>query len=45
LNKNLNIYAVSAANKDEESWACYCYPGDEIQGKNIGSCLSDVFSL
>ena len=45
LSRDLNVYAVSAANAQEESWACYCYPGDEVGGVNIGSCLGDVFSL
>lgn len=39
-----NLYALTAANPDESSWADYCPPEDVIQGKHIGSCLGDLFS-
>lgn len=39
------IYAVSAANPTESSWGCYCSPSDVIQGKHIGTCLGDLFSV
>lgn len=45
LPSDLNIYAVSAANPSESSWAYYCYPDDKINGKHIGSCLGDMFSV
>jgi len=45
LPKNTNIYAVSAANPTESSWATYCSPNDVVQGKSIGSCLGDEFSV
>lgn len=45
LPKNMNIYAVSAANPHESSWGCYCPPEDEVNGKHIGSCLGDLFSV
>lgn len=45
LPKNTNIYALSAAGTDESSWATYCSPDDVIQGKHIGSCLGDLFSV
>lgn len=44
LPNNTGIYALSAANPTESSWATYCSPNDVIQGKHIGSCLGDLFS-
>eukprot|EP01017_Pseudomicrothorax_dubius_P029939 TRINITY_DN367_c0_g1_i2.p1 TRINITY_DN367_c0_g1~~TRINITY_DN367_c0_g1_i2.p1 ORF type:complete len:436 (-),score=137.44 TRINITY_DN367_c0_g1_i2:70-1377(-) len=44
LPTNINIYAVSAANPTESSWAFYC-DDDIINGKTIGSCLGDEFSI
>ena len=40
-----NIYAVSAANDRESSWATYCPPDDIYDGFAIGSCLGDEFSV
>lgn len=45
LPKNTKIYALSAANPSESSWATYCAPQDLVQGKHIGSCLGDLFSV
>jgi legumain len=45
LEDNLNIYAVSAANSSESSWGAYCYPDDKVNGKSVGSCLGDLFSI
>jgi legumain len=45
LPKNQNIYALSAANAHESSWGTYCSPNDEVDGKRIGSCLGDLFSV
>lgn len=45
LEKDLNIYAVSAANSHESSWGSYCSPNDKVNGKSIGSCLGDLFSV
>jgi len=45
LPKNTKIYALSAANPSESSWATYCAPQDIVQGKHIGSCLGDLFSV
>ncbi len=45
LPRNTKIYALSAANPSESSWATYCAPQDIIQGKHIGSCLGDLFSV
>lgn len=45
LPNNTKIYALSAANPSESSWATYCSPQDIVQGKHIGSCLGDLFSV
>lgn len=45
LPKDINIYAVTAANGVESSWAQYCSPNDVVNGKRIGSCLGDEFSV
>lgn len=45
LEDNLNIYALSAANSHESSWGTYCSPNDKVDGKSIGSCLGDLFSV
>jgi len=41
----LNIYALSAASPDESSWGYYCPPDDLVDGKHVGSCLGDHFSI
>lgn len=45
LEDDMNIYAVTAANGQESSWAAYCSPDDKINGKSVGSCLGDLFSV
>lgn len=45
LEDDLNIYAVSAANASESSWGTYCSPDDMVDGKHVGSCLGDLFSV
>jgi len=45
LKDNINIYALSAANASESSWGTYCSPDDKVDGKSIGSCLGDLFSV
>ena len=45
LKKDINVYAVSAANAKESSWGTYCHPDDKIDGTHIGSCLGDLFSV
>ena len=38
------IYGVTASNASESSWASYCGSEAVVDGKNIGSCLGDLFS-
>jgi legumain len=45
LLKAPNVVAVTAANAAESSWGYYCYPHDKVNGKHIGSCLGDEFSI
>lgn len=45
LENNMNIYATSAANASESSWAAYCSPQDKVNGKSVGSCLGDLYSV
>ena len=45
LDTNLNIYATTAANPSESSWAEYCGSEAVVQGVNIGSCLGDEYSV
>jgi legumain len=39
------VYAVSAANPTESSWGTYCGNDAMVDGKSIGSCLGDLFSV
>lgn len=41
---NQKLYALTAANPTESSWADYCPPQDMIGSIEIGSCLGDLFS-
>lgn len=45
LKKNINVYATTAANAKESSWGTYCHPDDMVDGKSIGSCLGDLYSV
>jgi len=45
LPEDINIYATTAANAIESSWGYYCYPDDIVDGKHIGSCLGDLYSI
>jgi len=45
LPSDWEIYATTAANEKESSWATYCSPNDKVNGKSIGSCLGDEYSV
>ena len=45
LKDNLQIYAITATNAEEDSWKTYCYPNDQVNGVHINSCLGDLFSV
>eukprot|EP00928_Gymnodinium_smaydae_P032596 TRINITY_DN23563_c0_g1_i1.p1 TRINITY_DN23563_c0_g1~~TRINITY_DN23563_c0_g1_i1.p1 ORF type:complete len:454 (-),score=106.83 TRINITY_DN23563_c0_g1_i1:187-1548(-) len=39
------IFAVTAANAQESSWGFYCGSDAVVKGKNLNSCLGDLFSI
>jgi legumain len=45
LPNNWEIYATTAANPSESSWATYCSPDDVVNGVSVGSCLGDEYSV
>jgi legumain len=45
LSPNKKIYATTAANAHESSYGFYCPPQDQVDGKSIGSCLGDEYSI
>jgi len=45
LPTNINIYVTTASNAVESSWGCYCPPEDVIDGRSLGSCLGDLYSV
>merc|ERR1719220_211814 len=45
LPKKLPVYALTAANAKESSWGTFCGINATVAGKNIGSCLGDLFSV
>lgn len=45
LPTNTRIFATSAASASESSWGTYCSPDDVVDGKSIGSCLGDLYSV
>lgn len=45
LPSNLSIFATTASNSAESSWGTYCAPQDLVNGKEIGSCLGDLYSV
>jgi legumain len=45
LPANWNIYATTASNATESSWATYCGSDAVVAGVNIGSCLGDLYSV
>jgi legumain len=45
LPANISIYAITAANTSESSWGTYCPPNDTVNGKELNTCLGDLFSV
>jgi legumain len=39
------VYAVTASNATQSSYAAYCSPEDKVDGVSIGTCLGDEFSV
>jgi len=40
-----NMYATTAANGKESSWGTYCGEDAMVDGKNLHSCLGDLYSV
>ena len=45
LTSDGSIYAVSASNATQSSYATYCGADATIDGKLVGSCLGDLFAV
>lgn len=45
LPQTLPVYAVTAANAHESSWGTYCGEDSTVGGKDLGTCLGDLFSV
>jgi len=45
LDPSMGIYATTAANAVESSWGTYCPPDDKVDGKELQSCLGDLYSI
>jgi legumain len=45
LPSDKNIYALSSSEAYKLAWATYCSPDDVVNGKAIGTCLGDLFSV
>jgi legumain len=45
LKTDTKIFGTSAANPTESSWGYYCSPDDKVNGKHVGSCLGDLYSI
>jgi legumain len=45
LKAEWNIFATTAANPDESSWGTYCPPDDKVNGKELNTCLGDLYSV
>lgn len=43
--KKINAFATTAANGLESSWGTYCPPSDVVNGKELGTCLGDLYSV
>ena len=42
---DMNIYVLTASNKYESSWGTYCTPDCLVDGKDMKTCLGDLFSV
>lgn len=45
LKTDSKVFAVTASNAQESSWGTYCGADALVDGKNVGSCLGDLFSI
>ena len=45
LPDDMNIYTMTASDEEVSSWAIYCDEEAIIEGKDLGTCLGDLFSI
>jgi len=45
LPADIDVYATTASNAKESSWGTFCPPDDVVDGKTIGACLGDLYSV
>lgn len=45
LKQDQRVYAVTATNSTQSSYATYCHPNDTVDGVSLGTCLGDEFSV
>jgi legumain len=45
LPANIRVYATTASNAEESSWATYCDGDDVVNGQGLGTCLGDLYSV
>jgi legumain len=45
LPTNINVFATTASSATESSWGTYCPPDDMVNGKELNSCLGDLYSV
>ena len=45
LPDDMNIYTMTASDEEVSSWAIYCDEEAIIEGKDVGTCLGDLFSI
>ena len=45
LDASENIYAMTASNATQSSWAAYCGSNAIVDRTNVGTCLGDLFSV
>jgi len=45
LPEDINIFATTATNGKVSSWGTYCGMDAKVNGKNINSCLGDLYSV
>lgn len=43
--EDMNIYVMTASDEEVSSWAIYCDEEAIIDGKDLGTCLGDLFSI
>ena len=45
LGKHENVYAMTATDAKVSSWGTFCGSDAVVKGKNLGTCLGDLFSV